>query len=80
MHAAVFRSDGDFQLTANIHDLWLMPGDYLVTIGLAENNDTISVLEDCLRFTVAEDDVFGTGNIPKGNFINYASATWEIFD
>jgi lipopolysaccharide transport system ATP-binding protein len=80
MHAAVFRSDGDFQLTANIHDLRLMPGDYLVTIGLAENNDTISVLEDCLRFTVAEDDVFGTGNIPKGNFINYASATWEIFD
>jgi lipopolysaccharide transport system ATP-binding protein len=78
MHKGVFRPRRDFQLSVAIRDLKLMPGDYLITVGLAENNETISVLDECLRFTVVEDDIFQTGFIPKGNFVNYADAKWEI--
>lgn len=78
MSKTVFNPRGDFSLKATLLDLKLMPGDYMITVGLAENNQTIAVLDECLRFTIIEDDIFNTGHIPKGNFINYTNATWEI--
>lgn len=78
MTAEAYNPTGDFELKAAFADLRLMPGDYLITIGLAEENKTLSVLEDCMKFSVVENDIFNTGRIPKGNFINYANVVWEI--
>jgi len=74
----VFDSKGDFVFKATASDLKLMPGDYVVTIALAENNTTIDIKEECLGFTVVPNDVYGTGRIPKGNLYVYSDAKWEL--
>ena len=72
------NSKGDFVFKATASDLKLMPGDYVVTIALAENNTTIDIKEECLGFTVVPNDVYGTGRIPKGNLYVYSDAKWEL--
>lgn len=74
----VFDSNRDFVFKATSSDLKLMPGDYVVTIALAENNTTIDIKEECLGFTVIPNDVYGTGRIPKGNLYVYSDAKWEL--
>lgn len=74
----IFESKRDFVFKATASDLKLMPGDYVVTIALAENNITIDIKEECLAFTVVPNDVYGTGRIPKGNYIIYSKAIWEL--
>ncbi|WP_291136246.1 ABC transporter ATP-binding protein [Flavobacterium sp. UBA7663] len=74
----IFDSNGDFVFKATASDLKLMPGDYVVTIALAENNTTIDIKEECLGFTVVPNDVYGTGRIPKGNLYVYSDAKWEL--
>lgn len=74
----IFDSKGDFVFKATASDLKLMPGDYVVTIALAENNTTIDIKEECLGFTVVPNDVYGTGRIPKGNLYVYSDAKWEL--
>jgi len=74
----IYNSQGDFVFSVMASDLKLMPGDYLVSIALAENNTTISVKEECLGFSIIPNDVYGTGRIPKGNFHIYSEARWEL--
>lgn len=74
----IFESKGDFVFKVTASDLKLMPGDYVVTIALAENNTTIDIKEECLGFTVVPNDVYGTGRIPKGNLYVYSDAKWEL--
>lgn len=74
----IFDSNGNFVFKATASDLKLMPGDYVVTIALAENNTTIDIKEECLGFTVVPNDVYGTGRIPKGNLYVYSDAKWEL--
>lgn len=74
----IFDSKGDFVFKSTASDLKLMPGDYVVTIALAENNTTIDIKEECLGFTVVPNDVYGTGRIPKGNLYVYSDAKWEL--
>lgn len=31
-----------------------------------------------MSFTIIENDVFGTGKIPKGNYLIYSNATWDL--
>jgi len=74
----VFESSSDFVFKAIVPDLKLMPGDYNVTIALAENNSTVSIKEECLGFSIVPNDVYGTGRIPKGNLFMYSEAKWEL--
>lgn len=74
----VFESSTDFVFKAVVPDLKLMPGDYNVTIALAENNSTVSIKEECLGFSIVPNDVYGTGRIPKGNLFMYSEAKWEL--
>lgn len=74
----VFESSSDFVFKAVVPDLKLMPGDYNVTIALAENNSTVSIKEECLGFSIVPNDVYGTGRIPKGNLFMYSEAKWEL--
>ncbi|UGS20572.1 ABC transporter ATP-binding protein [Flavobacterium cyclinae] len=74
----VYSSDSNFCFKVVVSDLKLMPGEYLVTVALAENNSTIEIKEDCLGFSIIPTDIYGTGKIPKGNFYIYSKATWEL--
>ncbi|WP_130734316.1 ABC transporter ATP-binding protein [Flavobacterium sp. J27] len=73
-----FSATKDFIFKVTVPDLKLMPGDYTVTIALAENNTTISIKEDCLGFSIIPNDIYGTGRIPKGNLFIYSNALWEL--
>lgn len=74
----VFESSTDFVFKAVASDLKLMPGDYNVTIALAENSSTVSIEEECIGFSIVPNDVYGTGRIPKGNLLMYSEAKWEL--
>ena len=74
----VYETNGDFVFKATASDLKLMPGDYVVTIALAENNTTIAIKEECIGFSIVPTDVYGTGRIPKGNLYVYSEAKWEL--
>lgn len=73
-----FSASTNFIFKAVVSDLKLMPGDYNVTIALAENNTTVSIKEDCLGFSIIPNDIYGTGRIPKGNLFIYSDARWEL--
>jgi len=73
-----YSSEADFVFKTTIGDLNLMPGDYFVTIALAENNTTVDIKEECIGFSIIPNDIFGTGRIPKGNFFTYSNAKWEL--
>lgn len=73
-----YKAKGSFELSVNINDLNLMPGTYSITIALAENNETLDVQRECLNFQVLAKDVFNTGKIPRGNFIMFSKATWDL--
>ena len=55
-----------------------MPKDYYLTFALAVNGNTIETKNEVIKFSVFENDVFNTGKIPKGNFINYYISEWSI--
>lgn len=74
----VYETKGDFVFKTTASDLKLMPGDYVVTIALAENNTTIAIKEECIGFSIVPTDVYGTGRIPKGNLYVYSEAKWEL--
>ncbi|VXC31254.1 conserved hypothetical protein [Flavobacterium sp. 9AF] len=68
----------DSQVSLYINDLKLMPGDYYITIAIADTHGPLQILENCFTFSIIEDDVFKTGRIPKGNNIIYSNAEWEL--
>lgn len=74
----IYSSEGDFVFKVVASDLKLMPGDYLISIALAESNTTITIKEECIGFSIIPTDVYGTGRIPKGNFYIYSNAKWEL--
>ena len=74
----VYHSKKDFTFRLLIDDLKLMPGDYLMTVALAVNNTTIDIKEEIIGFTIIPDDIYGTGKIPKGNFLTYSKSIWEL--
>ncbi|MCG1036599.1 ABC transporter ATP-binding protein [Polaribacter sargassicola] len=74
----MFSSSKNFIFKSTIEDLNLMPGEYLVTIAIAENNNTISIHKECIGFNVVPNDIYGTGRIPKGNYLIYSKAKWEL--
>ena len=78
MTDVVYQSEGDFVIQVRADNLNLMPGNYFITIAMAENNQTISIKEECLSFNIVENDVFGTGKIPSGEYLIYSNATWEL--
>jgi lipopolysaccharide transport system ATP-binding protein len=73
-----FNCSSNFVFKAIANDLKLMPGDYIITIALAENSSTIAIKEECLGFSVTPNDIYGTGRIPKGNLFIYSDAKWEL--
>lgn len=74
----VYNSEGNFDFVIKTDKLNLMPGNYFISISIVENNRTISIKEKCMSFTIIENDVFGTGKIPKGNYLIYSNATWDL--
>lgn len=68
----------NLNISLTIDDLLLMPGEYSITIGIADSFGTIEVVEDCKKFTIVENDIYQTGRIPKGNNIVYSKAKWEL--
>lgn len=68
----------NLNISLTIDDLLLMPGEYSLTIGIADSFGTIEVVEDCKKFTIVENDIYQTGRIPKGNNIVYSKAKWEL--
>lgn len=74
----VIKFDDKLCVKLVIDDVKLMPGDYFVTIAIADSNGNIEVLENCHHFTIFENDVYNTGRIPKGNNIIYSNAKWEF--
>ena len=74
----VFSSSTNFVFKTAMADLNLMPGEYIVTIAIAENNNTISIKKECIGFNVIPNDIYGTGRIPKGNYLIYSKAKWEL--
>ncbi len=74
----VYEAKDNFVFKVTTSDMKLMPGDYLVTIALAENNTTIAIKEECLGFSIVPNDIYGTGRIPKGNLFIYSEAKWEL--
>nr|WP_294936590.1 ABC transporter ATP-binding protein [uncultured Flavobacterium sp.] len=78
MSDITYTSESDFIFKATIPDMNLMPGDYMITIALAENNNTIAIKEECLGFSIVPNDIYNTGRIPKGNFFIYSNAKWDL--
>jgi lipopolysaccharide transport system ATP-binding protein len=74
----IFSANNNFTLTVSINSLKLMPNNYSLTIALAASDNTIEILEQCISFTIVENDVYKTGRIPKGRLITYSNATWEL--
>ncbi len=74
----MFSANDDFAFMASINGLKLMPNNYFLTIALAASDNTIEILEQCISFTVVENDVYKTGRIPKGRLITYSNALWEL--
>jgi lipopolysaccharide transport system ATP-binding protein len=66
------------KINIRIKELNLMPKDYYLTFALAVNGNTIETKNEVIKFSVFENDVFNTGKIPKGNFINYYMSEWSI--
>jgi len=74
-----FQSNNPIRkLNIRIKELNLMPKDYYLTFALAVNGNTIETKNEVIKFSVFENDVFNTGKIPKGNFINYYMSEWSI--
>ena len=74
-----FQSNNPIRkLNIRIKELNLMPKDYYLTFALAVNGNTIETKNEVIKFSVFENDVFNTGKIPKGNFINYYISEWSI--
>lgn len=73
-----FNTEGDFALQVTIEDLNLMPNNYFVTVALAENENTIEIIEQCISFGIISNDIYKTGRIPRGRMVNYAKGSWEL--
>ena len=69
---------GDFEFKIEIENLNLMPKTYFVTVALAIDSNTIEIKQECLSFKIHPLDIFNTGKIPKGNFINFFKSKWSI--
>ena len=78
MTEAVFNSKNDFTLKVTINDLKLMPNSYFVTIALADGENTIEIIEQCMSFNIVANDIYKTGRIPKGRLVNYSNGLWEL--
>jgi len=75
----VFSVANDFEMQVLIPDFRLMPNNYFLTLQLGENNDTLEILEECMSFSVLENDIYGTGRVPLGvNIITYLDGEWEL--
>lgn len=75
-----YSSSNDFELEAIFPDLNLMPGNYSITIGLANRDETIQIKQKCLGFTVVPYDIYNTGKIPGGDFLIYSKAQWNMLE
>lgn len=79
MYNDKFSSKEDFHFKININDMQLMPGKYNITIGLANRQNTIEIIENCLSFNIVENDIYQTGKIPAGNYIIFSNKSkWEL--
>jgi len=78
MTSHIYSSNQDFIFKFNLNNMKLMPDSYFVSIGLANNNETIEIISDKVNFDITKSDVYGTGKIPKGNFINFNNGAWEL--
>ena len=56
----------------------LMPGRYFITTLLAFDSKIIEKKEECISFIIIEKDVYGTGKIPKGNYIVFFNSKWDL--
>lgn len=74
----VLKSNSSFELYIKIKSLKLMPRNYLLTVAIAVEGKTIDLKNECIGFTILPTDIFNTGKIPKGNFINYSNAIWKL--
>lgn len=74
----VYESDSNFEFSSHISGLNLMEGEYSVTIALAAEGETIDIKEDCISFSIVANDIYQTGKIPKGNFLIFSNAQWEL--
>ena len=73
-----FSAEGDFSFIVSIKDLHLMPNNYFLTIALAENNNTIEIIEQCISFSIIANDIYKTGRIPGGRLVTYSNGLWEL--
>jgi len=70
--------NNDFSFNLEIMKLNLMPGRYFITTLLAFDSKIIEKKEECISFIIIEKDVYGTGKIPKGNYIVFFNSKWDL--
>ncbi len=62
-----------------LRDIRLLPGDYVVHVGLHDVEEYIDRVENAIRFSVEPADLYGTGRIPHRREGLFApSAAWEV--
>lgn len=74
----IFNATEDCTITAIIDHHNLMPGQYYITVGLADNYETHAILSEVLVFNISAADIFGTGRIPTGKGLIYNMAKWDV--
>ncbi len=73
-----FNVNSNFIFEVLINDMKLTPRDYFLTISLVVGGQTIALKEECIGFTISPSNVFNTGKVPKGNFVNYSKGIWGL--
>ncbi len=72
------KASNDFTLVIDNINENLMPGVYTLTFSLGNDNETFEIVQDCMSFEIVADDIYGTSQIPKGNFIMFSKSNWTL--
>jgi homopolymeric O-antigen transport system ATP-binding protein len=72
-----FQIFGRKNLVCRLHDCRLVPGAYLVKLGLSDKGLKLDVIENVISFQVLPTDLYGTGRIETGGIVE-PHLTWDF--
>jgi lipopolysaccharide transport system ATP-binding protein len=72
-----FQLNGGKSLQCWLHDCRLVPGAYLVKLGLSDRGQKLDVIENVISFQVLPTDLYGTGRVETGGIVE-PHLTWDL--
>lgn len=73
----IFPSKGKIDIKIE-NEFALAPGKYTINIALFTNNEMADYIQGAFSFNIIEDDYFGTGRLPSGQYTIVPKQLWNI--